>query len=39
MRQSGPFLTLAHKGWGYSRPLRCPGGSSGGHKAYGCSTA
>ena len=32
------FLTLAHKGWGYSRPLRRPGGG-GGHKAFGCSTA
>ena len=39
-----PFLTPAHKSWGYSRPLRHPGGGgsvSGGsrHKACGCSTA
>ena len=32
------FLTPAHKGWGYSRPLRRPGGGRG-HKACGCSTA
>ena len=32
------FLTPAHKGWGYSRPLRRPGGG-GGHKSCGCSTA
>ena len=31
------FLAPAHKGWGYSRPLRHPGGG-GGHKACGCST-
>ena len=30
------FLTPAHKGWGYSRPLRRPGGR---HKACGCYTA
>ena len=30
------FLTPAHKGWGYSPPLHCPGG---GHKNCGCSTA
>ena len=36
-----PFLTPAHKGWGYSRPLGRPGGGGGGsgHKACGCSTA
>ena len=39
MRQSGPFLTPAHKGWGYSRPLRPPGVVRGRHKACGCSTA
>ena len=31
------FLTPAHKGWGYSRPLRHPGGGGcGGRKACGC---
>ena len=32
------LLTPAHKGWGYSRPLRRPGGG-GRHKVCGCSTA
>ena len=31
------FLIPAHKGWGYSRPLRHPGGGCKAYKACGCS--
>ena len=33
------FLTPAHKGWVYSRPLRGLVRGGGGHKACGCSIA
>ena len=36
---SAAIFNPAYKGWGYSRPLRRPGGGGGGHKECGCSTA